>query len=907
MYIDAEVERIHSSTVAVYRAGVNSGSVACAVKNQPTRFTTLSNGLDVLLRETHSAPVAEIQIWCKVGSADEAPGEEGLAHFHEHMLFKGTERRGLGEVAGEIEGVGGRINAYTSFDQTVYYATLPGAEVGTAVDVLADALQHSIFDPDEVSREVEVVLEEIRRSEDTPGDVLGDALFRTAYTAHPYRAPILGPAKNVASFTREKVSRFFKRWYAPDNLLVVGAGDFDSDQVLEQIQAALGDAQPSGITRQPRKTEPEQSLLRSSVLSRPFERSHLEFVYPATAFAHPDTPLLDLLAFVLGEGDSSRLTQDLKERDALVDGIHASCFTPLDPGVFGVSALLEPPRVNEVIHAITKEIQQLRHAPVSREELEKARINFLSSEYFERESVSGIAHKLGNFQAICGDYRDEERYLETIREATPEALFDVAQRYFAPEKLNIAVVGPEAAEATSAERIAEAVQSACSEIDGSYAGRTGRSQAKPTEATQKPSSPLPARRAQRNELHRYELSNGSQLFVAPQHHTHVVAVRSAFVGGLLAEADAKTQAGLSNFLTGLWVRGTENDNAADFARKTECLAAEIDGFTGRSTSGLTLDVHTDCLEPALELYTEALVAPAFDDIEIERERRDVLAAIARREDNLGAMCFNLFLRTLFDKHPYGRPIGGESDSVLKFTRETVKNHYEQLVRGPGSIIGVAGDVDPDNIAALLSDKLSRLSSAEATLFAPKIDPLPTEIREAHIRKDRAQTHLVLGMNGLSVSDPDRFALDVISQVLAGQSGRLFLELRDKQSLAYALSASSSEGIAPGFFAVYIATAPEKAAQAKEGILVELDRLLQSPPGPEELEHAKRHLTGNFSINQQRASNRVAHITHDALYGLGADASQHYAADIAAVTAEDVLRVARRILRLDAYVLAQVQP
>ena len=141
----------------------------------------------------------------------------------------------------------------------------------------------------------------------------------------------------------------------------------------------------------------------------------------------------------------------------------------------------------------------------------------------------------------------------------------------------------------------------------------------------------------------------------------------------------------------------------------------------------------------------------------------------------------------------------------------------------------------------------------------------------------------------------------------GMASRLFVNLRDKQSLAYALSASSAEGIAPGFFAVYIATAPEKATQAKEGILIELDRLLQSPPSPEELEHAKRHLMGNFSIDQQRAANRAAHITHDALYGLGADASQHYAADIAAVTAEDVLRVARRILRLDAYVLAQVQP
>ena len=206
----------------------------------PVHFEKLPNGLGVLLLESHAAPVAEIEVWANVGSADERPGEEGLAHFHEHMLFKGTERRGVGDVAAEVEGAGGRINAFTSFDVTCYHATLPSAEVSTGLDVLSDAVLHSVFDEQEIGREIEVVLEEIRRSEDSPGSVLGNALFAEAYQQHPYRAPILGTHESVASLDRARIRTFFERWYRPDNLSVVVVGEFDRQALLAQIHQTFG-------------------------------------------------------------------------------------------------------------------------------------------------------------------------------------------------------------------------------------------------------------------------------------------------------------------------------------------------------------------------------------------------------------------------------------------------------------------------------------------------------------------------------------------------------------------------------------------------------------------------------------------------------------------------------------------
>ena len=236
----------------------------------------------MLAREAHVAPVAEIQIWAKVGSADEGPGEAGLAHFHEHMLFKGTGQRGVGEVAAEIEGEGGRINAYTSFDMTVYHATLPSESLEVGMGVLSDAVRHSVFDPDEVAREIEVVLEEIRRSKDSPHHVLGEALFAEAYRSHPYRAPILGTSESVAGFTQAKLLDFYRRWYTPENLLVVVVGDFETGRAVDLVAKAFESAEP-GQARRNRPLEPPQEELRSCILQRSFERASLELGWASAA------------------------------------------------------------------------------------------------------------------------------------------------------------------------------------------------------------------------------------------------------------------------------------------------------------------------------------------------------------------------------------------------------------------------------------------------------------------------------------------------------------------------------------------------------------------------------------------------------------------------------------------------
>jgi len=846
----------------------------------------LPNGLTLLLRESHHAPVANIQLWVGVGSADERDGEQGLAHFHEHMLFKGTERRGVGEVAGEVEGAGGRINAYTSFDVTVYHATLPSDSIDTGVDVLCDALRFSRFDADEVQRETEVVLEEIRRSNDSPGHVLGDALFDASYRVHPYGLPILGPPENVASFDRERVRSFFERWYRPDNIVVVAAGDFDSAQVRALAEKAFDGAEPGSAGRG-RPVEPIREAAQSLLLRGPFERARLELAWPGVAFRHQDAVYLDLLAFVLGECDSSRLVRRVKERGALAERVDASSYTPLDPGLFSVSGETEPERLLAAVEAIATEVERLRFEPVSEDELDRARTIFLSGEHFERESVSGLAHKLGSFHVFGGDWRSEESYFEAIRRATADDLLRVAQEYLPAERV------------TAAALIQEDQETGLDEAALAAAVSSGAERAR--RAMRKPKALGDPAGGQASQS--YELPGGGRLHVAPRREIPVVAARAAFLGGQLAE-NAGT-AGISSFLTSLWLRGTKGRSAADLARSIEGIAADLDGFSGRNSLGLALEVASEELDRGLDLFAEVLLEPAFDENEIERERRDTLAAIDRRSDQLAQQAFQLFGETLFREHPYRLPIVGERESVEGFSADAMRAHQERLISADNLVIAIAGDVDPDSVAEAISRRLSELPTGRGPFAMPRDEEAPKEARSVTREKERAQTHLVAGFRGLSVDDPDRHALEVLAQVLAGQSGRLFLELRDRQSLAYSVSAVNVEGVAPGLFAIYIATAPDKVEAAKRGMQEELERLLTTPPSGDELERARRYLIGNFAIDQQRAAARAAHMALDSLYGLGPDASLQYPSEVRQIGVDDVQRVARRVIDLDAMVTSQV--
>ena len=562
-----------------------------------------------------------------------------------------------------------------------------------------------------------------------------------------------------------------------------------------------------------------------------------------------------------------------------------------------------------------EETDRLRRERVSEAELERARVNFLASEQFEREGVSGVASKLGSYESMGGGWRRESQSLEMLRNATPDDLLRVAKRYLDPCGLTFAALLPEstdsaldedamraainrglAAASTTPGRLAE-------EGEGAPARRAAEDQDGERAALR--FGPLRTTKDGAGERLDATLPNGLDIHVLRRPEVPIAAVRLACPGGLLTESEETS--GITRFLSAMWTRGTESYSSAEFARRTEGLAAEIDGFSGRNSIGITLDSLSETLEPAFDLFAEALLAPRLDPEEIERERRETIAAIDRRTDRLGQLAFQLFAKTEFEDHPYRLTVLGERESIERIDADVLAAHSRQLLRADRASIAVVGDVDPEKIGRVIADRLGALPSGGDAFDLPPAAARGVGVRESSLIKDRSQSHLVVGFRGLTLEDPDRHTLELISQMLAGQGGRLFLELRDRQSLAYTVSASNIEGLAPGYFSLYIATAPDKMKRARAGMFEEIDRLLSERPDPEELARAIRFGTGSFAIDSQRSHGRAAHIALDSIYGLGPDHTESYPSEIAKITPDDVLRVAQRVFRKDACTIAAVHP
>src|SRR5262245_10255698 len=416
---------------------------------------------------------------------------------------------------------------------TVYHITMASRDAAIGVDVLSDAVLHSTFDPGELAKEEEVVIEEIKRSDDSPDSLISKAIFETAYQQHPYRREVIGTQESVRSFSRQGLLDFYHHWYVPNNMAFVAVGDFSAPVMLEQIQKAFAGAQPRADLEHPRAPEPAQGEARASVVKSEFEQSLLGVAWKGTAFQDPDTAYLDLLALVLGGGDSSRLYREVKDRQQLVHGIHASSYTPQDPGLFFVDAELDAGEIDPALVSIGEQVRKLRDFGPSEAELERARTNLLASQVHERETMQGQAQKYGYFELLAGGLDAEQRYLDQVKRATPADLQRVAKQYLVPEHATVvAWLGRDAGDGGVTEsQLLAALER----------GQSGTR------------APLAATEL-RDGIREYTLPNGLRVVVKPNHSVPLVSLRLAFKGGLLAENE-KTE-GITSFLAEMLTRGT---------------------------------------------------------------------------------------------------------------------------------------------------------------------------------------------------------------------------------------------------------------------------------------------------------------------------------------------------------------
>src|SRR5881275_1181032 len=540
----------------------------------------LPNGLTVIVQEDHSAPVASVQAWCATGSIDEDQHlGAGLSHILEHMLFKGTNTRSANQIAQSIQDVGGYINAYTSFDRTVFWIDVPKDGVGTTLEVLSDAMMNSSLPPAEYNKEQEVIRREFAMGMDDPDRMASLLLFGTAYQRHPYRFPVIGEPEIYNQLTQEQVMQYYKTRYVPNNLTFVVVGDVNGEKVRQQLSDLSKSYPEKSLKPVFIPSEPPQLGRREVHREFSTELTHLAMAWHIPEVTSPDVPALDLLSTILGDGRSSRLYRRVREEAGLAFGISAFSYTPGDPGLFGIDATVDPKKHEAAEELALRIVDEVKHAGVTAEELAKAKKITLSHHLGALTTMRGQASDIGSNWLLTHNLNFSRHYLDAIQKVTLDEIKRVAATYLTENNLTVISLSPK----------------------GSLAGKA--ESAKAVEA---------------GEIQKFDLSNGLRLLVREDPRLPLVAMGAVFRGGLLAENPQDN--GITRLMAKVLLKGTKRRTAEQIANQIEAVGGVITSDAGNNSFSVGIDVTKPDLKLGVTILSDVLLNGTMPEKAVAREK-----------------------------------------------------------------------------------------------------------------------------------------------------------------------------------------------------------------------------------------------------------------------------------------------
>ncbi|MEP7077922.1 MAG: pitrilysin family protein [Chthoniobacterales bacterium] len=827
----------------------------------------LPNGLTVIVQEDRSAPVASVQAWCGTGSIDEDEHlGAGLSHILEHMLFKGTKTRPANAIAQKIQDVGGYINAYTSFDRTVFWIDVPKDGVAAALDVLSDAMMNSTLPAEEYGKEQEVIRREFAMGFDDPDRMAGQLLFATAYQRHPYRLPVIGQLEIYNQLTRDQVMQYYGTRYVPNNLTFVVVGDVNGAQVRSQLEAAFKAFPERSLKPVFIPAEPPQLGRREAHQEFATELTRLSLAWHIPEVTHPDVPAIDLLSTILGEGRSSRLYRRIREEARLAHAVSAFSYTPGAPGIFGIDATVDPEKREPTQQLALQIVDEIKQSGVTAEELAKAKKISLSHHLSALTTMRGQASDLGSNWFLTRNLDFTRDYLSAVQRVTTDDIRRVAGKYFSDDNLTIVSLNPK----------------------GSLAARND---AKPPVAA--------------GEIQKIELSNGLRLLVREDPRLPLVGMTAVFRGGLLAET--RQTNGVTHLLSKTLLKGTKTRTADQISGVLEAVGGTIGSDSGNNSFNVSVDVTQPDLKLGAEILADVLLNATLPEKAVAREKEVQLAEIKEEEEQLTTVARNILREALFAQHPYALRGKGSADSVTKLTQKNLVEFRDRYLVARNGVISVFGNVKAAEVKQLFEQLLATMKPGELELGnVAKGEPLAQTV-EVESLKEKAQGVLMIGYRGADMFSPDRYALELIDEASSDLGSRFFIRIREKMGLAYYVGAAQMQGLVPGFFVFYLGTDPQKIDRVKAELLDEIRKLAADGVTAEELMRAKKKLIGQQQISNQ-SNDAFGYMTAlDELYGLGFDNYKKLEHDVNGITLQDVKGVAAKYFQNQPYVLATVRP
>jgi len=837
---------------------------------EPVIRRTLPNGLTLLIKPDHRAPVASVQLWVKTGSIHEdAALGSGLSHYLEHMLFKGTRAphpRTARQISEQVQAHGGAINAYTTFDRTVYYIDLPSAHTPLAIDILASMALRPTLDKAEAEKERDVILREIAMGEDDPDQRLAQALFSTAFRQHPYAHPIIGHRELFERVTHDELVRYHRARYVPANMVLIVTGDVAPEKIACEAETHFAAAPRRPLPPLYIPPEPPQLAPRTWEQTADVELTRAGIAWAIPGLTHSDTPALNLLALLLGGGDSSLLWQSIREKKGLVHAIDATSWAPGTNGLFYIAYTCDAAKRDAATAAIHAELNRIKKTGFRPAQLRKAIRQLVVGEINTRKTVSGQASRLGAAEVVIGDLHFAQSYFERLAALRPTDIQSVLQRYLIPQTSSTVSLNPKPSEEPVSPQSKKARQ-------------------KSPQTTTAPS------------FTEHTLPNGARLFLRPDASLPNVHLRLCGLGGGAYEpADRR---GATSLLATLLTKDTQRNTAAQVAQKIEAVGGSFYPMSGNNAFGLALEVLPSDLPLAHELLADAVLRPAFRKATLEQERTAQLAALQDDNDNPVSYGLRQLRRHFFGAHPLAIGPNGSEDTLSKITSRDLVSLHSQLLAPQNLVFVAAGDFDPKKMTSQATRLLSQLTAPKPTA-EKRATATNTETKTSAgvFTETRPGQQAVLfeAYPAPSIRDDAFFVSEVLDELFSGMSSRLFERVRETLALAYYVRSSRIIGTDTSLFYFYAGTEPGKEAAVLREIEAEAARVARGGVTKDELARCKTRLKAGYQMGLQTNSQRALQAALNTLYGRPADDAADYAQRIDAVTRANLAAFAKNYLR-----------
>ncbi|MBM6835135.1 MULTISPECIES: M16 family metallopeptidase [Desulfovibrio] len=837
-----------------------------------TMLVRLKNGLTVYIIRDSRFPLVCTRLFVGTGSANETAEQAGISHVLEHMVFKGTEKRPKGQVARDVESLGGYLNAATSFDKTWFITDMPAKHWKTGMDVVKDMAFHPSLDPAELEAEKDVIVSELKGGDDTPTRRLFEDL-QVAGLAHTvYGRPIIGFEKTIRAVTADDLRAYIRTWYQPQNMMLLVAGDIDPKAVLAHAEELFGDLKNDTILPEPAPVQLEGAAggPRVEVTYGPWNKVYLGIALPAPALGDQRSIDLDVLAYALGGDGTSQFYRKYRYEKQLVDSISVGNMSLNRAGLFYMVAQLDADKVEPFWQEFTRDLAALDAGKITPDVIERARFNYEDGMDRASETLDGLTSWKATVQFELGGPQGEANVRHALAAVDSARLRQAQDLWLRPDQVRVRVLAPEKAKLPDLDAI----------LQHNW----------PAPAVERQKAAAAAEKVGKREI--VDLGQGRTVILQPDRTIPYVSLEILRPGGnaLLKPADQ----GLAQLTAATLTDGCGTRDLDAMERFVAERAASLSASAGVQSFTVSLTGPARFNADYFALLGDLLHKPTFAEKDVRRQADTLKAALVRRQDNPMSFMGSKINGFLF---PGGQPYGfdglGTAENQDRFGPGDVQAFWKQQNAQPW-ILSVAGDFDREKVLAF--------ARSLPVPTAPAVDvPQPTWGADKRLPLSlpgRQQAHLLLAFHAVPLDHPDAPALMLLESVLSGQSGLLFNKLRDEQGLGYTVTAFYRSLPEAGFMAFYIGTTPRNLDVARQGFSGIIKDIKTDLLPAELLAKGLNRMEGSYYRGRQSLGARADEAASERLLGQPQDFQKRLLEKAAKVTPEQLREVARKYLLVD---------